>query len=197
MADRMDHARAALIAPYSRGERDPRLLAALGLYERTAGNDERAEKFLAAATTAKVIRPRAYLELARLRYQAALAKPAGSDGALSPAQTTEVMNLLLPARTQPPAMPEIYELMADTLVRSADAPKRETLQVLFDGVNQFPRRLGIVYQTAVLCIRAGETKAATALVEQGLRLAPDESSKAHFTALKASLPANPAPPAKS
>ncbi len=199
MAERMDNARVALVAPYARGERDPNLLAALGLYERSAGNDERARKFLEAATAGKVVRPRAYLELARQRYQAALAKPAAPGGRLSLGQTTEIVSLLLPARSQPPAMPEIYELMGDTLVRGVDTPPKDMLQVLFEGVNLFPRRLGIAYQTAVLCLRAGENKGAAGLIEHGLRYSQDEAAKARFTELKASLPPVPAavPAAKS
>ena len=192
LANQMEAAHLALVAPYARGESDPALLASLGLYERSAGHDDRARKFLEAATTAKVVRPRAYLELARLRYHAALAQPAAPAGKLSPAQTGGIMSLLLPARSQPPAMAEIYELMGDTLVRGADTPPKDTLQVLFEGVNLFPRRLGIAYQTAVLCLRAGENKGATGLIEHGLRYSTDEAAKARFAELKAALPSVPA-----
>ena len=56
-------ARAALIAPYVRGEREPPLLGALGLYEHAAGQDERARRFLEAAVAGKVVRSEVYLEL--------------------------------------------------------------------------------------------------------------------------------------
>jgi hypothetical protein len=52
-------ARLAMLAPYIRGERDPQLLAALGLQERAMGDDARAQKFLEAAAQAKAVRPRA------------------------------------------------------------------------------------------------------------------------------------------
>jgi L-rhamnose mutarotase len=70
----------ALIAPYVRGERDPRLLAALGLDELQAGRPDRARKFLEAAAQAKVVRARAHLELARLRLEEAREKPAAPPG---------------------------------------------------------------------------------------------------------------------
>ncbi|MCX6954538.1 MAG: hypothetical protein NTV51_20485 [Verrucomicrobia bacterium] len=73
-------ARLELSAPYHRGERDPRLLAALGLFDQANGEEARGRKFIEAATTAKVTRPRAYLELARYRYADALAKPAAGQG---------------------------------------------------------------------------------------------------------------------
>ena len=198
MAGLKAEARATLIAPYQRGERDPALLAALGLYEQSVGDTERAQKFLEAAVAGNVVRPRAYLELARARYQAAQRTLTSADGRFSVAQTASIVPLLMRARTQPPPTPEIYDLMADTLVRADATPNRETLQVLLDGVNQFPRRLGLMYQTAVLCIRAGENKGAVALVDQGLRLAPEENARARFAALKASLPTQiPAATAKT
>lgn len=186
-----DAAHTALVAPYIRGERDPRLLAALGLEELAAGRDDRAIKFLEAAVDGKVDRPRAYLELARLQSKKNLAKPAGPDGRLNTAQTRDIVAPLLAARHQPPPLPEIYELMADTLVRSADTPKRETLMILLEGANLFPRRLGIAYQTAVLCVRAGEIRGATGLVDRALLIATDEKIKALFVELKASLPPLP------
>ena len=192
MAGRTDDARRTFLAAYARGERDPALLAALGLHEHAAGDDERAQKFLEAATAAGVVRPRAYLELARLRYSAAVAKPAGAAGKLSDAQTAGIATPLLVARSQPPALPEIYLLLADTLVLGAGSPPRETLQVLLDGVNLFPRRLGLAYQTAVLCARAGELKGAAALIELGLRTSPDDKTRTLFAELKASLPPLPA-----
>lgn len=187
-----DAAHTAFSTPYIRGERDPRLLAALGLEELAAGRDDRASKFLEAAVEGKVERPRAYLELARLQSKKHLAKPAGTGGLLDAAQTRDIVAPLLAARSQPPALPEIYELMADTLVRSADTSSRETLMILLEGANLFPRRLGIAYQTAVLCIRAGEMRGATGLVDRALLIATDEKIKALFIELKASLP--PLPP---
>src|SRR5688572_23558088 len=84
----------ALIAPYIRGERDPRLLAALGLDEKRAGNDDRARKFLEAASNARVDRARAYLELARLRLRDAQAQPRAADGRLDETQVASVLGPL-------------------------------------------------------------------------------------------------------
>jgi hypothetical protein len=192
MAGHAEAAHATLIAPYIRGERDPRLLASIGLEELASGRADRAEKFLVAATDAKVARPRAYLELARLRSQAHLAKPAGADNQLSASQTRDILAPLLIARHQPPPLFEVYELMADTLIRSAEIPTRETLVALFDGANLFPGRLGIAYNTAVLCLRAGELKGARALIDRALAIAPAGRHRALFLELQAALPP-PAP----
>src|SRR5262249_28448220 len=60
LAGHEDAAHLAMIAPYIRGERDPQLLAALGLQEKAAGDPARARKFLEAASQGNAVRPRAY-----------------------------------------------------------------------------------------------------------------------------------------
>lgn len=205
LANLTDSARTTLITPYTRGERDPRLLAALGLYERGANNPDRAKKFLEAAAAAKVVRPLAYLELARLRYQAALAAPGGPDAQFTSAQTADIVAPLLVARLQPPPMPETYELIGDTYARSVDQPKPDIMGMLVEGVNLNPKRFALVYRTALLCIRLGDFKDASALIEHGLRYAPAGVPQTRFAELKASLPpavpgdakAPPAAPTKS
>jgi hypothetical protein len=185
-------ARRELIAPYVRGEREPHLLAALGLYELHEGDAVRARKFLETAVAGKVVRPAAYLELARLRYADAQAKPAGPENQFSAAQAGAILGLLDTARRQPPPVPAVYDLMADTWMRSVDTPKREDVTVLVDGVRLFPGRLKLTYQAAVLCSSAGLAEAAHSLAEHGIRVAPEAAAKARFEALKAALP--PAPP---
>ena len=188
LADLKDAARTALITPYTRGERDPRLLAALGLYERAADHPDRARKFLEAAAAAKVVRPLAYLELARLRFQAAQAAAGGPEALFTAAQVADITAPLLVARQQPPSMPEVYDLIGDTYFRSAENPKPEVMGVLFEGVNLNPRRMGLLYRTALLCIRIKEFKGAAALVEHGVRYAPAGAPQASFAELRASLP---------
>ncbi len=193
LAGNNQKAHAELTAPYIRGERDPRLLAALGLHERTTGQDDRARKFLDAAVTAKVVNPRAHLELARYRYADALAKPAGG-GSFSAEQVAGITALLLTARTQPPALPEVFELLGDTWVRSATPAKRDDVLFLIEGVQRFPGRLKLLYQTSVLAAQANMNDAAHPLVDYGIQVAPDAKTKTAFEKLKASLPPAPPPP---
>ena len=194
LAGHKEQAHTELIAPYVRGERDPRLLAALGLDEHAAGHDDRARKFLEAAVAAKVGWPRAYLELARFRYADALAQPAAPDQRFSPAQSDAVVDLLMAARSQPPSLPEVYELIADTWVRSATPPGRDRVGLVVEGARLFPGHLKLVYQAAALCAQAGVVDVAHRLADYGLEVAPDATSKAHFQELKAGLP--PLPPSE-
>jgi hypothetical protein len=186
-------ARAELIAPYIRGERDPELLAALGLHERRHGEEERARKFLEAAFTGNAKRPEALLELARFRFADALAKPAGAEGRLSAAQLSSVLDPLLVARQHPPHMMPLYDLVGDAWARAAVKPTREDVKVLIDGAMIFPTRLKLVFQAAVLCFEAGELQPAHALADHGLKFAPDPLTKKRFEDLKESLPPAPAP----
>jgi hypothetical protein len=169
-----DHeaARLALIAPYIRNEHDPALLAALGLYEQSQGNKERALKLLEAATKAKVSRPRAYLELARLRYTDALAHPAAAEGRFSTAQVSAVLAPCFAARGLPPVSPEVYELIADAWAKSAVKPRPEHLGVLDEGVRNHPRRVSLITKTAQLYAWIGDGATARQLADLGLKTLP-------------------------
>lgn len=186
-------ARTELIAPYIRGERDPNLLASLGLYERKHGEEERGRKFLEHAYAQKTGRPDALFELARLRYADALAKPA-ADGRFSAAQLNSIIDPLLIARKTPPHMYQIYELVGDTWARSAVKPKKDDIIVLIDGAQLFPARLRLVFQAAVLSAEAGELHPAHVLADHGIKWSPDATTKKRFEDFKATLPPAPPPP---
>jgi hypothetical protein len=193
-------ARNALIAPYIRGERDPRLLAALGLHEKVAGTDERARRFLEAAASAKVVRARAYLELARLRFDEVRAKPGAPNAQLTPEQVTHVLTPLFTARQQRPPQAAVYGLIAETWSLSAEAPKSEHLAVVIEGVQKFPRDLGLLMQATLLAARRGFPKEAKLLAEHGVKIAKDPAQKEKFEMVVATFapeaaPAAPAAPA--
>jgi hypothetical protein len=187
-------ARAELIAPYIRGERDPYLLAALGLYELKNGEADRARKFLEAGVAAKAKRQEAALELAKLRYNDAIAKPAGKGGQLSTAQTNAVLEPLLLVRRQAPPMPGLYDLAGDAWLRSEAKPTKEEATLLIEGAQLFPTRLKLVYRAAVFAGEVNELQAAHALADHGIRYASDATGKKRFEQLKASLPPAPAAP---
>ncbi|MCX6954536.1 MAG: hypothetical protein NTV51_20475, partial [Verrucomicrobia bacterium] len=187
-----EEARNALIAPYQRGERDPQLLAALGLAERLAGRDDRASKFLNAAATAKVERPRAYLELARLRYSELSAKPAAGDK-LSDAQVTQALAPLLVARTQRPPMAMVYAMIAEVWTRANRAPTREEFNVVLEGVQTFPRSPQLVLQATMLAVQRNFAKEALLLAKHGQRIARDSADRTRFEMLEQSIQRDAAP----
>lgn len=184
-------ARAELIAPYQRGERDPNLLAALGLYEKSSGEEVRARKFLEAAFGGKSKRADACVELARLRYADVLAAAAAGDGRLTAGQLASVLEPLRQGRGVPPLF-ALYDTAAEALARSGPKIQRDDAMLVVEGAQLFPTRLKLVYQGAVLANEVGELKAAHALADHGIKYGPDAKAKERFQGIKASF--SPAPP---
>jgi len=185
----------ALIAPYIRGSRDPQLLAALGLDERLAGHEDRARKFLEAAMQAKVARPRAYLELARMRFATVTQAVSGkADKRFSEAQAADVLEPLAAARSQPPPMAEIYELAAEVWARSARPPGRDDLKFINEGVNHFPRRPLLLVRAAEFNLRHGDPEDARKIINYGLRVMPNSPARLALEGLRDELPPEPVVP---
>ena len=174
-----DEARLALIAPYIRGERDARLLAALGLAERLDGKNARARTFLEAAAQAKVERPRAYFELARLNFEEAAA-------AAVPFTDAQVARILAPlnlARQQRPPMAQVYGLLAAVWAQAARAPSREEFSAVIEGVQIFPRSTVLVWRVATLAAQRNFSPEALALARHGVKISRDPADRNRFETL--------------
>jgi hypothetical protein len=183
----LEQARRTLMRAYDRGSRDPRLLAVMGLCEVDVRNDAAAREFLEdAAARSPALRPRAWFELARLRF-AALRGRGGAAVRLTREQAAEVFKPLLATREQEPPLVEVYTLLAEVWAACADAPTRADLAVLEEGVRHFPRDSELVYRTAELNVRHGFTDAARWQITLGLTLAPDDATRGRFQALQARL----------
>jgi hypothetical protein len=185
----------ALIAPYIRGSRDPQLLAALGLDERLEEHNDRAKKFLEAAVQAKIVRPRAYLELARLRYEAAqTAKDDEGKFTLTPAQVADVIAPLVTASTQPPPLAEVYELAAEVWSHSAKPPARDDLRLINQGVMVFSRRPALLARAADLNLRYGNPEDARKIITFALEVLPNSPARIAIEQLHDELPPEPPKP---
>ncbi len=191
---KLERARQTMALPYRRGSRDADLLAAIGLLELRANEPAAARKFLELAANGKPARPRALVELAKLRLAEIPAGPAsGSQPAaarLSAPQLAGVLTPLFAARalTTSAATPELYETIARTWEKSAFDPEPEHLGVLDEGVRLFPREAELVYRTAALKARIGLHAEAAALIAIGLQHTTDAGMRTRLVALQASLP---------
>jgi hypothetical protein len=183
----LEHAHHTLWRAYDQGDRDPRLLAAMGLYECDAGNDADARPLLAAAVRGRVVRPKAYLELARILYAEDLAKPAGAQGGLSAAQINSIFGPLAEGWTQSPPLLGAGELLADVWFHSGVAPSRADLVELERETLLFPQSAQLISQIAVLDARSGRLTEANRLIDRGLENAPDEPSRARLLQLQTAL----------
>ena len=183
-----EEARRTLRLSYELGDRDPRLLAEMGLCECDAGNDAAAQPLLTAAVQAGVARPRAYEELARIIYAQARARPAGPKGGLGPEQIAAVVGPLLAGRRQAPPLPAAAGIFADIWFHTEETPLPSDLVVLNEAARCFPRDLNLNYRVALLDARAGVWPAARQLVVHGLANASDEANQARFAQLQRLLP---------
>jgi hypothetical protein len=183
----IEQARRTLKRGYDRGERDPRLLASLGLCEADAGNEAGAREYLEAAAVIGPIRPRGNYELARLRLAEFRAAPAGEGGRLSVHQAAEVLKPLFAARAAAPPLPEVYELIGDVWAGVATTPTRGHLGVLHEGVRLFPRRPALVLRAAELFLTHGYREEAAALTEIAARVATDAPERERVAVLQRGL----------
>jgi len=169
---------------YDRGERDPRLLAVMGLAECDAGNDAEARPLLEAAVRAEVVRPRAYYELGRIRY----ASVRNFDkSALSADQAESVVEPLQAGFTQFPMLRETFELAAEVWLNSDCKLGRQQLDQLDTGLKFFPEDADLMNKTAALNARHGYKDEAVVLVERGLRISSTPEQTAAFLALRTEL----------
>lgn len=185
----LEQARRTLRRGHERGERDPRLLAVMGLCEADAGDDAAARGFLESAAMLGPLRPRANHELARLRLAAALAEPGGPGGLIDINQVAEVLRPLFAARADEPPLPEVYELIAEVWAVSATQATRGHLGVLDEGVRLFPRRAALVLRAAEVNLRHRYPADATALAEIAEKIVSDEAGRARLAALRKGLAA--------
>lgn len=183
----IEQARRTLKRGYDRGERDPRLLASMGLCECDAGNEAAAREYLEAAAAIGPIRPRANYELARLRLAEFRTAPSGEGGRLSVNQAAEVLKPLFAARAEAPPLPEVYELIGDVWAGVAATPTRGHLAVLHEGVRLFPRRPALVLRTAELFLTHGYREEALALTEIAGRVATDAPERERVAMLQRQL----------
>jgi hypothetical protein len=176
----------SLLRLYREGETDPGLLAVVGLYYSDLQNDAEARAPLEAAARAHVGRPAVYVELAKIRYRIALARPTGADGKLGPDQVGGILELLEEGRSYAPAQIEAYALALNTWDQAATAPSRADLALLDEGVSLFPENFDLVSGATKLSAKCGFADEARQLVDRGLECAAPNSVD-RLTELRAQL----------
>jgi len=180
-ATSLDNRHRAAIRACEMGNKDPRLLAAVGLYESDQEHDTSARAYLEAATEAQVVRPRAYYALARLRY----ALVSNFDGSpINAAQADRVVAPLLVSFGQSPALRESYSFAVKVWLNSEISLTREKLQLLDHGLELFPEDPDLLYGVATLNYRHGSKAEAGRLAERGLSLSKNPELRSKFEHLR-------------
>jgi hypothetical protein len=182
-----DVAQRTLMQPYNDGERDPGLLAVIGLYECDVGNYSIARGFLESAARARVVRPRVYSELARMLLDVPGPRPDNPQGRMNAGEAARVMELLNEARSQSPPMFETYVLFC-RLMASRDLPlSEEDLQILDEGLNFFPDSVNLSCLTASAEGQKGRLAKADETIDRALSRNPDQTGRDALESLRRSL----------
>jgi hypothetical protein len=170
----MDEADKLFSRAARRRSADPLLLSSYGLYEAQAGDSVRAQAALGAAVAVGVVRPRAYVELARLRLDDALPSIQEGFGDLGQRDFDEIEALLTTARFQMPGLHATYDLLVRVLGHAPTRPGPEQLAPLEKALQLFPRDPDLANQVADLYGRLGDPARAKRIRERlaGLAGAP-------------------------
>jgi hypothetical protein len=194
----IERARATLSRAYAAGDRDPRLLASIGLLDAETGDDAGAREFLAAAVQGGVERPRAAAELARARLAPFEGRGAAGGGdrpdrpALLPDRIDFILAPLRVARAQAPPQLATYGVLAEVMRLSAGAPSAESRAALREGARLFPGTPGLALAAATWEFRAGDRAAARRILEFGLAAVPPGADRNRLVALSRRMPGSPA-----
>jgi hypothetical protein len=141
-------------------------------------DNARAREALEAAAAAGVVRPRAYVELARLKLQDALPSVGAGIGDLNQAEFAEIKGLLMTARAQMPAFVSTYFLLARVLERAPSMPTIEDLWPLGESLRLFPQNADLAYKVAALYRKSGYGDQAAAIISRAMGFAESDRDRA-------------------
>ena len=182
-------ARRTLRRAYDGGDRDPRLLATMGLCEIDSGNEKAAREFLEPAVLAGVTRPRAYHELARMRF-AELRNGVPETKVFSFTELAPVFGPLRHALKQQPPLPEVYVMLAEAWARCELAPNSEEFAELELGGRLFGKRPSVGFPIATALALHGKKSEAITVLDASSGSAMDDSMRAAIQRLRGDLTAS-------
>jgi hypothetical protein len=174
-----------LLTAYQDGAQDSDLLAAIGLFYSTTDSDSAAIGFLTRAVEGHTERPMAYVALARIRFESALASPRGRHGRLDRAQVDSVLALVRAASTLEPPQRKAYLLAAAAWEHADFIPSPGELKLLARGAEYFPFDSTLIIAAAQLDAAAGRADEAIRLIRRCLERDVDDTSRATFAELLA------------
>jgi len=187
LAGANEAARTEFVTSYLRGARDPQLLASLGLQARQRGETARARTYLEQIAGTDIPRPRAYLELARLRHEEFRA---ADGGKLTAAHADRVVEPLMAGLRQSPPLPDLYAELARTWLDRGTPATSDELALMQRGVQAFPQERELLFAAADLLSAQRLDADAAQLRERAAQLAAREVTPRETTE---SSPRQPAP----
>jgi prophage DNA circulation protein len=158
----------------------------MGLCEIDAGNEGSAREFLEPAVAAGVVRPRAYHELARLRF-AELRRGVPETKVYSFTELSPVIEPLRRALTQAPPLAEVFVLLAEAWAHCDLAPNTAEFAELERGARLFAARPTVTLPIANALARHGKHAEAAAVLDTTAAYAADETTRASVARLRAEV----------
>lgn len=184
----IEQARTTLRKAIARGESDPQLFAALGLCEVDAGEPAAGRPWLEQAIAMKVVRPRVYYEVARMRWLE-LTRNTGETSGFTAEQLDPVLAPLRVALTQSPPLPEAHMLMADAWLRCREPVSPSDFAALTGAMPLFRRVPGFAYRVALLHVHEGRREEARQVATLAVEFVSEPDTRAQFNKLLAALAA--------
>jgi tetratricopeptide (TPR) repeat protein len=164
---------------------DPDFLASYGLYQLQRGDRTAARAALEEAVAAGVVRPKAYVELARLRLDALVPAAGRGRGDLSYDDFSGILDLLGTAQRQMPSLEETYRVMARAWDHGPGRPTRAELAVFRQALQLFPADVPLAHRIAKLYAANGYREDAAAIVDDALRFAGTAAERSFLTSVTA------------
>lgn len=181
----LEQARGVLKKSYQAGDRDPRLLAEMGLCECDGGDEGAAQPLLEAAVAGRIDRPRVWYELARLRFREL--RSSRGQQAITAEDVRPVQSLLTGLRGLTPPLTEAYELMIETWLISGARLSEADWDYLAEGLQAFPRRARLLRGAVIVHAAQGRLEAARSWLRRAMAEATDAAEQAALDKLRQSL----------
>lgn len=185
-------ARRTLRRAYDAGDRDPRLLATMGLCEIDAGNPAEAGRWLEQALATGVVRPRVAYELAWIRW-ADLRRGAPDKRTFTFGELAPVLDPLRRSLAQPPPLAEAFELLGEVWAHCELGPNAAERAELENGARLFAARATVGLAAARALARHGHRAEASAVLAAGAGAWADTATRTQIEALRAELAAGASP----
>jgi len=180
-------ARRALQSAYKEGDRDPRILASLGLLDVETGDVAAALPLLEAVLASGAEQPHALSELARLRLVEALGRPGAPGAHLTEQQAHRILEPIEAARRIKPPQYEAYAVATQVCARLAQPPTARELQILNEGSWLFAQNALLVLEAVAWDKQTGDLDQARRLVRLGEWRATDPVLRAKLQAMGTGL----------
>jgi hypothetical protein len=179
----IEQARNNLRRAVGNGQRDPQLLATLGLCEIDAGDPSAALPWLESAAAANIVRPRVYFEIARLRWEA-LTRGVPETRGFTTLELEPVLAPLRRAAAQAPLLPEVVLSLEDAWLRCREPALPSDMPFLIDAARRFRRLPGVGFRLALLHLRHGQHAEALETVTVAEQFVTDPESRQRYRGLR-------------